>query len=39
MANAFSTRDHRKGRRAQRHLDRITAQLEDYYARWVALER
>jgi len=39
MANAFSTRDHRKGRRAQRQLDRITAQLEDYYARWVALER
>jgi ATP-binding cassette subfamily F protein 3 len=38
MANAFSTRDHRKGRRAQRQLDRITAQLEDYYARWVALE-
>ena len=38
MAQAFSTRDHRAGRRAQRQLDRVTSQLEDYYARWVALE-
>jgi hypothetical protein len=38
MAQAFSARDHRAGRRAQRQLDRVTSQLEDYYARWVALE-
>ncbi|MCH8309973.1 MAG: ABC-F family ATP-binding cassette domain-containing protein [Chloroflexi bacterium] len=38
MAQAFASRDHRAGRRAQRQLDRVTAQLEDYYSRWVALE-
>lgn len=38
MAQAFTTRDHRAGRRAKRQLDRVTSQLEDYYARWVALE-
>ena len=38
MAQAFTPRDHRAGRRAKRQLDRVTSQLEDYYARWVALE-
>ena len=37
LATAFSSRDHRAGRRAKRQLDRVTAQLEDLYAKWTAL--
>jgi|TARA_B100000315_G_scaffold4487_1_gene4427 hypothetical protein len=37
LAKAFSSRDHRAGRRAKRQLDRVTAQLEDLYAKWTAL--
>ncbi|MDP6799704.1 MAG: ATP-binding cassette domain-containing protein [SAR202 cluster bacterium] len=37
LAKAFSSHDHRAGRRAKRRLDRVTAQLEDLYAKWTAL--
>ena len=35
MAEAFANRRMRLGRRAQRQLDRLTAELQDMYDRWV----
>ena len=35
MADAFANRRMRLGRRAQRQLDRLTAELQDMYDRWV----
>ena len=35
MAKAFANRQMRQGRRAQRQLDRLTAELQDMYDRWV----
>ena len=36
ISDAFSSRDHRKGRRVQRQLDRLTAQINDLYEKWFA---
>lgn len=35
MAEAFANRQMRQGRRAQRQLERLTAELQDMYDRWV----
>ena len=35
MAQAFANRQMRQGRRAQRQLERLTAELQDMYDRWV----
>ena len=35
MAQAFANRQMRQGRRAQRQLERLTAELSDMYDRWV----
>ena len=35
MANAFANRQMRQGRRSQRQLERLTAELQDMYDRWV----
>ena len=35
MTQAFANRQMRQGRRAQRQLERLTAELQDMYDRWV----
>ena len=35
VTEAFSGRDHRQGRRANRQLDRVRSLLEDLYQQWV----
>ena len=35
MAQAFANRQMRQGRRAQRQLERLSAELRDMYDRWV----
>ena len=35
MAQAFANRQMRQGRRSQRQLERLTAELQDMYDRWV----
>ena len=35
MAQAFANRQMRQGRRAQRQLERLSAELQDMYDRWV----
>ena len=36
VADAFTRRDHRGSRRAQRQLEQLRAQLRDLYQKWVA---
>ena len=38
MAQAFANRQMRQGRRSQRQLERLTAELQDMYDRWVESE-
>ncbi len=36
VADAFARRDHREGRRAVKQLERLKAQIDDFYEKWMA---